>query len=145
MFERCSPLLPQFASAISMNSAFAYIIFHVSLEVSGLSAADIQAILAPLNGPYMLACEELMRQEPNQSTGSVRVSLATGEDQAVVEYQGEDGKRPECQVKVWGTDGISARFGLQEYICAKAPLVQTRTMCEGRMTQVTTGLEMLDM
>jgi hypothetical protein len=130
-----------------MNSAFAYIIFHVSLEVSGLSTADIQAILAPLNGPYMLACEELMRQEPNQSTGSVRVSLATGEDQAVVEYHGDVGEEVKCQVTLRGTDGSLTRtkVGLQEYIVTEAPLLHGRMMGEGRMAQMTTCLGLLDM
>lgn len=108
-----------------MNSAFAYIIFHVSLEVSRLSTADVQAILAPLSEAYTTAFDELRKQRPNRSTGSVKVSLVTGEAQAVVECYSESGETAICQVTVWGTDGRSRMTpGLQEYF-------NERTACAG--------------
>ncbi|KAJ9095170.1 hypothetical protein QFC20_006709 [Naganishia adeliensis] len=135
-----------FASAIRVNSAFAYIIFHVSLEVSRLSTADVQAILAPLSEAYTTAFDELRKQRPNRSTGSVKVSLVTGEAQAVVECHSESGETGICQVTVWGTDGRSRMTpGLQEYLGTKEPLAQGSSMGDSRLLQTMTGLGMLGM
>jgi hypothetical protein len=133
----------QFASAISENPAFAFIFLHVSLEASELSAADVLAILAPLSECYSVACKQLCEQDSVRELGSVKISLATGEEKALVEFGRVRGDEANCEVLLWGADGrSSSRTPLREYLGA-TPRSKNEVAEDGKMLQLGTEIQSL--
>lgn len=66
--------------------------------------SDIQRILAPLRKIYPFASEQMQHRKAPLPLGRVKISLVTGEDQAVVYMRGEPGKGQACRVILAMTD-----------------------------------------
>lgn len=137
---------PQFASAITANPSFALVNFHVSLEVSELSAGDIQSILAPLNERYRIACHYVCKHYAKRKLGSVKLSLASGEDKALVEYFREEGEDSgHCRVVICEGNGQSEnRVALRGYLGPKVADSGGVMDASSGMMQSETDFQMLD-
>jgi hypothetical protein len=134
----------QFATAISENPAFAFVVLHVSLEASELPAGNLQAILAPLSEHYSVACNQLWEQDSVRKLGSVKISLVTGEEKALVELGRVRGPEVDCEVLLWDEDGRpSSRTPLREYVGTTPSPLKNGVAADGKMLQLDTEIQLL--